>query len=133
MKNRRGEKLGWTGGLLGGTVWMFIFAAYGFLGGDWRFGAVALGGGLCVVGLVIHLAPWKHPTTRYWKLFLPPVAVMILTAGVIVICWGHGLSPLNWVPALLCIFIPLLVPDIRGKRWEDGNAGKKSIPVEELS
>ena len=130
MKNRRGEKLGWTLGLLGGTVWMFIFAAYGLFGGNWRFGAIALGGGFCVVGMVIQLAPWKRPTTRYWKLYLPPVVVMILTAAVLVIWWGHGLSTLNWVPGLI-IFFPLLVPDIRGRRWEDGNAGKNVIPAEE--
>lgn len=131
MKNRRGEKLGWTLGLLGGTVWMFICAAYGLFGGNWRFGAIALGGGFCVVGLVIQLAPWRHPTTQLWKLFLPPMAVMILTAGVLIIWWGHGLSPLDWAPGLLCIFFPLLIPDIRERRWEDGNADKKVISAEE--
>jgi hypothetical protein len=131
MNNRRGEKLGWTLGLLGGTIWMFIMAAYGLFGGNWRFGAIALAGGLCVVGLVFHLAPWKHPTTQYWKLYLPPVAVMILTAAVLVIGFGPGLSHINWLPGFLCCFLPLLVPNIRGRRWQDGNASKKISPVQE--
>lgn len=132
MKNRRGEKLGWIFGLLGGTVWMFVLAAYGLFGGNWRFGAIALGGGLLVVGLLIQLAPWKNPTTRYWKLFLPPIEVMILTAGVLITCWGHGLSTLNWIPIFLCIFLPFAVSDIRSRRWEDGNGGKNVIPAEKV-
>ena len=132
MKNRRGEKLGWTFGLLGGTVWMFVLAASGLFGGNWRFGVVALVGGCCVVGLVIRLAPWKHPTTQFWKLFVPPLALMILTAGVLLSGWGHGLSLVDWTPGLLLIVFPLLIPDIRARRWEDGDACKKVIPAREI-
>jgi len=129
MKDRRGEKLGWTLGLLGGTAWMFILAACEFFAGDWRVGAFALGAGLCVVGLVIQLAPWKHPTTRFWKLFLPPVAVIILAASVLVI-WAGGLPPSEWALDLLLVFVlPLLLHGIAWHRWEDGNAGRKVIPV----
>jgi len=124
MNDRRGEKLGWTLGLLGGTAWMFILAAYAFFAGDWRIGALALGAGLCVVEFVIQLAPWKHPGTQYWKLFLPPVAVMILAAGVLMVWAGHGLSPLEWAPALLVGVFMCLATGIGWRRWEDGNVGK---------
>ena len=95
MNDRRGEKLGWTLGMLGSTAWMFILAPCAFFAGEWRIGAFALAAGLCVVVLVIQLAPWKHPTTRFWKLLLPPVAVMILAAGILMVWAGHGHSPLG--------------------------------------
>jgi hypothetical protein len=110
--------------MLGGTAWMFILATYAFFAGEWRIGASALGAGLCVVGLVIELAPWKHPTTQFWKLFLPPVAVMILAAGVSILWAGQSLSPLDWAPALLVGFFMCLFTGIGRRRWEDGNAGK---------
>ena len=53
--------------MLGGTVWMFILAAWAFFAGEWRIGAVALAAGLSVVSLVFHLAPWKHPSMRLWS------------------------------------------------------------------
>ncbi len=133
VKARRGEKLGWTGGMLGGTAWMFLLAAFAFLAGEWRIGASVLALGLSVVGLVIHLAPWRHPATRFWKLFLPPVAVMILAVSVLVTWAGHGLSPSEtWTTLcfLLVPFWPLLLPQIGGRRWEDGNAGKKVVPAD---
>ncbi len=134
MNDRGKEKLGWTFGLLGGTVWMFILAAVAFFAGEWRVGAFALAAGLCAVGLVIHLAPWKHPTTRFWKLYLPPVAVMILAASVLVFWAGHGLGPSEWVPGLLIGLWPLLLPAIGWRRWADGSAGQKATPGEtELS
>jgi hypothetical protein len=134
MNDRRGEKLGWTLGLLGGTAWMFILAAWAFFAGDWRIGAFALGAGLCVVGLVAQLAPWKHPTTRFWKLFLPPVAVMILAAGVLMVWAGRGLSTLEWAPALLVGVFVWFLTGIGWRRWDDGNPGRKVIPAEtELS
>ncbi len=130
MKNRGGEKLGWTGGMLGGTIWMFILAAYAFFAGEWRIGASVLVAALCVVGLVIQLAPWKHPATRFWKLFLPPVAAMVLAASVLMTWAGHGLPPSEtWTTLLflLVAFWPLLLPKIGGRRWEDGNAGKNAL------
>jgi hypothetical protein len=123
--------------MLGGTAWMFILAACALFAGEWRIGAFASAAGFCVVGLVIQLAPWKHPATRFWKLYLPPVAVMILAASVLVTWAGHGLFPSEkWTDVLLVFFVlwPLLLPSIGGRRWEDGNAGKKVIPAEtELS
>jgi hypothetical protein len=125
MNDRRGEKLGWTVGMLGGTAWMFILAPCAFFAGEWRIGGFALAAGFCVVGLVIHLAPWKHPSTRLWKLFLPPVGVMILTASVLAIWVRHGLPPSEWAPGLLVGLLALLLPGIGWRRWEDGNAGEK--------
>ena len=109
---------------------MFILAAWALFAGEWRFGAFALAAGLCVVGLVIQLAPWKHPSTRLWKLVLPPATVMILAATILVIWSGHGLPPSDWMPGLFVGLLPLLIPAIGWRRWEDGNAGKTVIPAE---
>jgi len=124
MNDRRGEKLGWTLGLLGGTAWMFIFAALAFFAGDWPIGALVLGVGLCVVGMVIKLAPWKHPATPFWKLFLPPVAVIILTAGILMEWAGHKLSALEWAPALLVGVFLFLLTGIGSRRWQDETVRK---------
>jgi len=124
MNDRRGEKLGWTLGLLGGTVWMFILAAYAFFAGDWPIGALAIGAALCVVGMVVILAPWKHPTTQFWKLFLPPVAVIILAAGILMAWAGHSLSALEWAPALLVSVFVWLLTGIGSRRWQDENVRK---------
>jgi len=133
MRDRRGEKLGWTLGMLGGTAWMFIVAACALFAGEWRIGAFALAAGLCVVGLVTYLAPWKHPTTRFWKLFLPPIAVIILAASILMTWAGHVLPPSETWRNVLFLFVvlwPMLLPSVGRRRWDDGKVGKKVIPAE---
>jgi len=122
MNDRRGEKLGWTLGLLGSTAWMFIFAAMAFFAGDWPIGALVLGVGLCVVSMVFGLAPWKHPATPFWKLFLPPVAVIIFTAIVLMEWAGHKRT-LELAISLVAggFFIPMST-GLGSRRWQD--AGK---------
>lgn len=77
---RRGQRLGWYGGLLGGSLWMVAPVVAGFASGHAWFGSVALVAAVAVVAMVFALAPWRHPAVRFWKLILPIVAVQLVVA-----------------------------------------------------
>ena len=120
MKKRTGEKIGWIGGWVGSFLWLGILAAVFFFKGK------AIGG---IAGLVLFaaaiagaffLAPWKHPSTRYYKLMLPFYAAFAVSVAWAVWAFGgFGQAGLNWWHLLLClpIFTPLIT--LGAKTWQD--------------
>lgn len=117
---RRGEKWGWTFGFLGGSLWMFVAALSEFAGGHWEIGLFALCSGCFVVDLVIVLAPWKHPSTAYWKLLLPSLTVMIVCVAFLLTRGGRVFTAEVW-STLFMVFVSLfgLLPGMGWRRWED--------------
>ncbi len=124
MATRRGEKIGWTAGWLGGFLWV---AALSFL---FLFQGKFLPGitGLALFGLaaaaIVALAPWRHPATPYWKLMLLPYALFLASAAWAVWSWGgpggagfHAWNGLWILPAL----IPL--GSAGRRKWADGEVG----------
>ena len=75
---------------------------------------------LIAVLLMLAIAPWRYPSTPYWKLLLP--LYLLLTAAAVWAVKGFGeqlISSLNWwsfLP-LLPIFLPLFL--LWSKRWGD--------------
>jgi len=72
MKKRTGEKAGWIAGWLGGFIWVLILAGLFFY--RYKFGQGVVGVVLYAVAVAsaLYCAPWRHPSTPYWKLMLPP-------------------------------------------------------------
>jgi hypothetical protein len=70
MVERRGEKLGWTLGLLGGSLWMIPASTLLLWSGRITFGL----GGLCLFALTVascvYLAPWEDRELPV--AFIPP-------------------------------------------------------------
>jgi len=122
MKSRTGEKIGWTAGWSGGFIWVVILSIIFLIQNNWPQGLL----GLLLVGLavlsIVSSAPWRHPSTPYWKLMVPPY--MVLFGALVWGIWVYGGikdSGLNWSSLLL--LLPLLIPVISmGKKtWNDFN------------
>jgi phosphatidylserine synthase len=122
MKSRTGEKIGWTAGWSGGFIWVVILSIIFLIQNNWSQGL----SGLLLVGLavlsIVFSAPWRYPSTPYWKLMVPNYMVLF---GALVwgICVYGGTvdSGLNWWS--LFLLLPLLIPVMSmGKQtWNDLN------------
>ncbi len=100
---RRGEKIGWTFGWLGSLVWILALAGLFLYRGDWLHCALGLALFAAGVAVVFRGSPWRHPTTRYWKLMLPLYLLLLL--AVVWAIWGFAdqLNGLSWWYLLLLL------------------------------
>lgn len=118
---RRGEMFGWTAGWAGGFVWVAAFAALFAHRG--RIAAAT--GGLALLllaALAIRVAaPWRNPTTPYWRLLALPYAVFLIALAWAVACHG-GLAAVGLDGFTLLWLLPLIVPfgPLSRRRWVDG-------------
>lgn len=121
-KSRKGEKIGWTAGWLGGFIWVaalsIIFLCQGKL--EQGFPGLFLTG--CAVAAVFAFAPWRFPTTPFWKLMLAPYGLFFLSIAWAVWAYG-GLEAvgLNWWNFLW--IIPALSPFgfLSSRKWSDSD------------
>lgn len=127
MADRTGEKIGWTGGFLGGFIWVFILSAILLYQGK---SLQALAGfvlvGAAIFGIVCF-APWRHPSTPYWKLMLGPYVALFVS--VVWGIWSYGgfnAVGIDWWAVLW--FLPLLIPfgSLYKRTWSDLGAGGRS-------
>lgn len=121
MANRVGEKIGWVGGWTGGFFWILILSVVWLVKGMTVEGIA----GLVLVGLAMALifatAPWKHPSTPFWKLMVP--LYVMLGVSVVWALWAFGgaeKTGLTWWS--IWWVIPLLIPfgTAGRRRWSDG-------------
>jgi len=121
MTARSGEKLGWMAGWLGGFLWVDILALIFLLQQKWVPGAVGLILTAIATAVVLALAPWRHPATRYWRLMIAPYVLFFASA--VWAIWAFGglhTAGLNWWN--LALVLPILMPfgSIGRSRWCDG-------------
>jgi len=74
---------------------------------------------VAVAAVIITLqAPWRHPTTGYWKLMLAPYGVFLVS--VVWVIWSFGgmaEAGLDWW--MLVWFLPMMIPlgSLSKKTW----------------
>uniref|UniRef100_A0A7C4RT95 Uncharacterized protein n=1 Tax=Desulfatirhabdium butyrativorans TaxID=340467 RepID=A0A7C4RT95_9BACT len=124
--DRRGEKLGWSLGWMGGFIWVLALVVV-FL---FQQKVLAGLGGILLIGVAVfavhQLAPWRHPNTVYWKLMLGPYLVFFLSMVWAVFSFGGTETlDLNWWNFLW--IVPTLGPfGILGNRkWKDGESKRE--------
>ena len=121
MADRRGERIGWTGGWLGGFLWVVALSAVFFVQGKLMPAALGLVLAGVAVLVILATAPWAHPETPYWKLMLPVYALFFLCVAWGVWSYGgaSGLGLSAWSAFLL---LPVLSPfwTAGRRRWRDG-------------
>jgi hypothetical protein len=124
MCTRRGEKIGWTAGWLGGFIWVAGLSLVFLYQQKWLQGLIGLLLFCAAIVIIIVLAPWRHPSTRYWKLMLGPYGVFLTSA--LWAAWSYGgvhAAGLNWWTVLWLLplfFIP--VGSLWKRRWTDFEA-----------
>lgn len=119
---QRGPKLGWTLGGLGGLIWMALLAVI-FLA-DGMVKAGLLGAGFFLAGCIylIVFAPWRHPETPLWRIYLGLIGILILAALVLLYSWiqhtGENVA-FSWffLPGLLPLLFPVFT--FGRKTWQD--------------
>lgn len=122
MRERRQEKLGWTGGWLGGFVWVLILALVMFAQGHWGRGVLGLfiAGAACTS--ILAASPWRYPKTQYRVLMAPIYLLLFAAVGWGVWAFGDprrmGIN--SWWTLL--VLAPTLTPlwVVGRRRWEDG-------------
>ncbi|MEJ5365558.1 MAG: hypothetical protein WHS86_10675 [Desulfosoma sp.] len=129
---RSGEKVGWTGGWMGGFLWVFVLSLVFFH--QRRIGPGFSGLLLCAaaVAAVMSFAPWRHPSTPYWKLMLAPYGVFL--AAVVWVFWAFGgmkNAGLSWWNLLW--LIPLLSPFgmMSRRKWAQHEGRQPALPAED--
>lgn len=123
MTRRRGEKIGWTFGWFGGFLWVGILAVVFLAREKWLAGIL----GLALLGVALIVltvfAPWRRPTTPYWKLMLPLYAVLgVSIVWAVQAFGGMKTSGLRWWN-LLWLWTLLIPLGTAGRKcWRDGEA-----------
>lgn len=121
---RKGEKAGWTWGWIGGFLWVLIVGLVFLAQSKMAEGLT----GLLIFGVAIattrRFAPWRHPSSPYWTLYLRLYLLFLLT--VVWAIWGFGGFSAEGQAALkpwmLLWLLPMLTPLwINGRKtWADG-------------
>jgi hypothetical protein len=123
MKNRNGEKIGWTVGWTGSFVFLLLIANLWFLQGEKHQGMVTLGFFVFAIVSVNLITPWRYPDVKYWKLFLLPYIILSF-AMFNTVAYTKGLADLvlQWknVTWLIPVMIPLIL--LGNRTWNDGNS-----------
>jgi len=123
--NRKGEKIGWTFGWLGGFIWI------GLLSVVWLFqdrilnGMIAMVLFAAAVAAILVSAPWRHPHTKYWKLMLPMYLMLFASVALYVnLSGGLKIIGMSWTSFFWAI--PCLIPLFTlGNRTWNQMASKK--------
>ena len=107
--NRRGEKIGWIGGWMGGFIWLIILSVVWIIQNKISNGALGIILFTVAIILILRYAPWKNPDTKYWKLMLPIYSVFFISIALCIYLYGGLRSVgLNWMSFFW--LIPCLIP-----------------------
>ncbi len=117
MSNRRGEKVGWTGGFLGGFTWVAILSTIFLFQGKSLQALVGFVLVAVAVFCVLHFSPWRYPSTPYWKLMIGPYLAFFASMA-----WAVWLGVIDWGTLLLLPLLLIPLGSLYKKRWSDSNA-----------
>jgi hypothetical protein len=129
LASRRGEKIGWTAGWLGGFIWVAILSIIFLFQGKYELGlsGVALTG--IAMASIYFCSPWRFPSTFYWKLMLAPYGIFGLSVAWVI--WSYGgfeSIGLDWWNLLW--LLPLMMPlgSLSKRKWEESGAQQLDLP-----
>ena len=117
---RRGEKLSWIGGWVGAFCWLLVFSIIWMLQGRFLYAAIGEGMFLLALALILVFAPWKKPTTHYWKLMLPLYGVFLIAVAFVVYVFNgfERLADIQYGLWILPCLSPIFI--LGNKTWRKG-------------
>lgn len=121
MADRKGEKAGWTWGWIGGFLWVAIMGLVFLAQEKIAAGSAGLLLFVAAIWATRHFAPWRHPATAYWRLYLWLYLLFLLAIPWAI--WGFGgLGEEGLNGWMLVWLLPLLIPVlINGRKtWAEG-------------
>ncbi len=122
MTDRKGEKIGWIGGWLGGFIWLALLSIVWLLQNSIGKGMLGLTIFALAIISIIATAPWKHPNVKYWKLMLPIYLLLLISISLCISLYG-GLESIGLKWTALFWVIPCLIPfATAGNRTWNNNA-----------
>jgi hypothetical protein len=133
-KKRTGEKAGWIGGWAGSFIWILILAGLFFYRQKFAQGVVGIALTGAAVVAVLYCAPWRHPSTSYWKLMLAPYGLFFIAVAWAV--WSFGgieVIGFNWWNLLW--LLPTLSPFgfLSNRRWTESDALTDAAPDRDVA
>ena len=135
MKNRMGEKVGWTAGWIGGFIWIFILSLVFLFQRKLEQGLLGIVLTALAIFTIIFFAPWRFSSTPYWKLMLAPYGMFFLS--IIWALWSYGgFENLSVTWNILWFFPFFLIPfgNLSNKRWaEHTELQSKDIDSKDIS
>ncbi len=116
--DRRGEKIGWIGGWMGGFIWVLAFGILWIVKGKMFLGLAGILIFFIALSSILVFTPWRHPKTKYWKLMIPMYALFVASIIFVLDAMG-GFNNLAQIQYGLWI-IPCLSPlfTIGRKTWK---------------
>ena len=127
---RKGEKAGWLAGWTGGFFWVPILAGVLVYRGKSGYGSAGMVLAGASVAAVLYCAPWRHPSTPYWKLMLAPYGMFF--AAIAWAAWSFGgIEPLGFNWWNLLWLMPALSPFgfLGARKWEHSDAPPGGTPA----
>lgn len=121
MVDRKGEHSGWTWGWIGGFLWVPVIALVFLAHGRLAEGGIGLLIFIAAILATRQFAPWRHPVTPFWRLFLGPYLLFLLTIPWAV--WGFGgFGDEQLESWMLLWLLPTLIPVLTNgrKTWSEG-------------
>lgn len=120
MIDRKGEKIGWSGGWLGGFIWLALLSIFWLFQNNIGKGMLGLGVFTLAIISIIATAPWRHPNVKYWILMLPIYLLLFISIFLCIYLYGGFESmELRWT-ALFWV-IPCLIPfaTVGSRTWNN--------------
>jgi O-antigen ligase len=119
MKDRMGEKIGWTAGWIGGFIWVAILSTIFLFQGKTEQGLVGMALTAIAIITIVFFAPWRFSSTPYWKLMFAPYGIFLISIAWAIWSYGGlGAVDLTWWDLLW--LTPLLIPfgTLSKRKWE---------------
>jgi len=129
VKDRIGEKIGWTAGWAGGFIWVLVLSIVFLFQGKTEQGIFGMALVGAAVFIILFFAPWRFVSTHYWKLMLAPYGVFFLSIAWAIWSYGGlGATGLNWWNLLW--LLPMLTPFgvLSKRKWLD--SAQQSAPAD---
>jgi hypothetical protein len=108
---------------MGGFIWVFALAALFLYQGKHLQGLLGIALVAAAGAAIVSMAPWRFPSTPYWKLMLAPYGVFLLS--IVWAVWSYGgIDTVGWTWWHLIWLLPMVMPFglLSQRKWEDAVA-----------